>query len=76
MDDAPTDLRDTRGRLKKLALAAVIGGVLTFFTVRAMMSSGHGPNHDPVGLSIMPLLGIAIFVVTTAASHRVLSKKR
>jgi len=76
MDDASIDLRNTRGRLKKLALAALIGGVMTFFTVRAMMSSGHGPNPDPVGASIMPLLGLAIFVVTTSVSHRVISKKR
>ncbi|HEX5059375.1 MAG TPA: hypothetical protein VFV99_08450 [Kofleriaceae bacterium] len=69
------DLRDTRGRLKKLALAALIGAVLTFFTVRAMMSSGHG-NHDPVGASIMPLLGVFIFVLTTAFAHRIVSKKR
>ena len=70
------DLRNTRGRLKKLALAAVIGGVMTFFTLQAMMSSGRGPNADPVGASIMPLLGLAIFVATTSLSHRVLSKKR
>jgi hypothetical protein len=75
MDDA-TDLRNTRGRLKKLAIAALIGGVLTFFTTRAMMSSGHGGNTDPVGASIMPLLGIAIFVMTTAFANRILSKKR
>jgi hypothetical protein len=74
MDDA-TDLRNTRGRLKKLAIAAVIGAVLTFFTTRAMMSTGHG-NTDPVGASIMPLLGLVIFVMTTAFAHRILSKKR
>ena len=57
MDDGSLDLdlRNTRGRLKKLALAALIGGVLTFFTLRAMTSSGHGGNQDPVGASIMPL---------------------
>lgn len=76
MDDAPTDLRNTRGRLIKLAIAAAIGGVLTFFTLLAMMSSGRGPNHDPVGASIMPLLGVFIFVLTTAAAHRIVSKKR
>ena len=75
MDDGSFDLRDTRGRLKKLALAALIGAVLTFFTVRAMMSSGHG-NQDPVGASIMPLLGVFIFVLTTAFAHRIVSKKR
>ncbi len=76
MDDASTDLRNTRARLIKLAIAAVIGGVLTAFTLLAMMSSGRGPNEDPVGASIMPLLGVAIFVLTTAFAHRILSKKR
>ena len=76
MDDAPVDLRNTRARLVTLAIAAVIGGVLTFFMLQAMMSSGRGPNHDPVGASIMPLLGVAIFVMTTAFAHRILSKKR
>jgi hypothetical protein len=74
MDDA-TDLRNTRARLIKLAIAAVIGGVLAFFTTSAMMSTGHG-NTDPVGASIMPLLGVAIFVLTTAFAHRIISKKR
>ena len=76
MDDESFDLRNTRGRLKKLALAALIGAVLTFFTVLAMSSSGRGPNHDPVGASIMPLLGVFMFVLTTAFAHRILSKKR
>ena len=74
--DESTDLRNTRARLIKLAIAAAIGGVLTFFTVMAMMSSGRGPNHDPVGASIMPLLGVAIFVVTTSMAHKIISKKR
>ena len=74
MDDA-TDLRNTRGRLIKLAIAAAIGAVFAFFTTRAMMSTGHG-NTDPVGASIMPLLAIAIFVMTTAFANRILSKKR
>jgi hypothetical protein len=75
MDDSSMDLRDTRGRLRKLAIAAAIGAVLTFFTVKAMTSSG-GSNHDPVGASIMPLLGIFIFVLTTAFANKILSKKR
>ena len=74
MDDA-TDLRNTRARLIRLAIAAVIGGVLAFFSTRAMMSTGHG-NTDPVGASIMPLLGGVIFVMATAMAHRILSKKR
>jgi hypothetical protein len=74
--DESMDLRNTKGRLIKLAIAAAIGGVLTFFMVLAMTSTGRGPNPDPVGASIMPLLGVAIFVVTTMFSHRIISKKR
>lgn len=75
MDDESFDLRNTRGRLKKLALAALIGAVLTFFTIRAMTSTSHG-NSDPVGASIMPLLSVFIFVLTTAFAHKIVSKKR
>ena len=75
MDEPSIDLRDTRGRLRKLAIAAVIGAVLTFFTVKAMTSSGHGGNHDPVGASIMPLLGLFIFVLTTSFAHNILTKR-
>jgi len=70
------DIRNTRGRLVKLAIAAAIGGVLTFFTMLAMTSSGKGANPDPIGLSIMPLLGVAIFVLTTSFSLKIISKKR
>ena len=71
-----TDIRNTRGRLVKLGIAAAIGGILTFFTVMAMTSTGRGANGDPVGMTIMPLLGVAIFVVTTSMAHKIISKKR
>jgi hypothetical protein len=71
-----TDLRNTRRRLGRLALAAVIGGILTFFMMKAMTSSGPSPNHDPVGASIAPLLAIFVFVVTTGFSHAILSRRR
>ena len=71
-----TDLRNTKGRLRKLALAAAIGAIFTFFMMKAMMSSGPGPNHDPVGASIAPLLAIFVFVVTTGFSHKILSRRR
>lgn len=75
MDDN-TDLRNTRGRLRRLALAAAIGAVFTVFTMKAMLSSGPGPNHDPVGASIAPLLAIFVFVVTTGFGHSLLSKRK
>jgi hypothetical protein len=74
--DESTDLRNTRGRLIKLAIAAAIGGVLTVFTMLGITNTGRGPNPDPVGASIIPLLGVAIFVVTTSFAHKFISKKR
>jgi hypothetical protein len=70
------DLRNTRARLKTLALAVIIGGIFTFFTMLAMTSSGRGPNKDPVGSSIFPLLTIFVFVIETTVAHKIISKKR
>lgn len=71
-----SDLRNTRPRLIKLAIAAAIGGVLTFFTIRAMTDSGRGPNEDPVGSGSVAILAIAVFVVTTLFAHKIITKKR
>lgn len=71
-----TDLRNTRGRLIKLAIAAAIGGVLTFFLVQAMTNSGRGPNEDPIGTGSVGILAIAVFVVTTLCAHKIITKKR
>jgi hypothetical protein len=71
-----TDLRNTKARLTRLALAAIAGAILTFFMMKAMLSSGRGPNHDPVGASIAPLLAIFVFVVTTGISHTIISRRR
>ena len=45
------DLRDSRGRLTRLAIAAAIGSVV---------------NPDPVAAGSVGMLAIGIFVVTTA----------
>jgi hypothetical protein len=71
-----TDLRNTRGRLIQLAIAAAIGGVLTFFLIQAMTHSGRGPNEDPVGAGSVGMLAIAVFVVTTLVAHKIITKKR
>lgn len=70
------DLRNTRSRLTKLGIAAVLGAIFTFFTMKSINSSGPAANHDPVGASTVPLLAIFIFVVTTAAAHAILSRRR
>lgn len=75
-DMESVDIRNTRARLVKLGIAALIGAVLTFFTVTSIANDGRGPNSDPIGTSSVGLLAIAIFVVTTMFAHKFLSKKR
>jgi hypothetical protein len=68
------DLHDYGPRLWRLGFAALIGLVLTFFSVKAMTSSGRGPNDDPVGLGSVGMLAFAMFVLTTGFAHKILSK--
>lgn len=75
-DDTPVDLHGYGPRLRKIVIAAVIGAVLTFFSVKGMTSTGRGPNQDPVGLGSVGMVAIAMFVLTTVFAHKILSKKR
>ena len=68
------DLRDMRGRLRRLAIAAAIGLAVTWLVMRAIGSSGPHANSDPVGASTVPLLAIGMFVVITAALTGVLAR--
>lgn len=77
MSDPAADLHNYRPRLVRLAIAAGIGAVITVLAMLAIDSSaGRGPNSDPVGLSSVAFLAIAIFVVTTAASHGIIGALR
>jgi hypothetical protein len=70
-----TDLRNFRPRLIRLAIAAAVGAVLTYFTVHAMASSGRGPNADAISSSSVGVLAIAIWVITTMGSYSILSRR-
>jgi hypothetical protein len=70
-----TDIRNTTGRLKTLAVAALIGAVFTYFTIRAVTSGEHR-NNDPIQGSSVYLLAIFDFVLTTAFAAKILSKKK
>ena len=74
--EVAVDLHDYGPRLRRLAIAAVIGLVFTFFSVKAMTTSGRGPNEDPVGMGSVGMLAFAMFVVTTGFAHKILSKHR
>jgi hypothetical protein len=58
------DLRDHRGRLTRLAIAAAIASIVTLIVLRAI---GPAENPDPVAAGSVGMLAIGIFVVTTAA---------
>lgn len=68
------DLRDMRGRLRRLALAAVLGVALTALAMHAIDGSGPPANSDPVGASTVPLLAIGMFVATTSVIVAVLGR--
>ncbi len=69
MPDEVVDLCGVRGRLVRLGLALVVGLVVTVATMLWIVSVSAEPNSDPVGGSIVWLLAIAMYVVTSAVAH-------
>lgn len=74
MDDSSVDLHNYGPRLRKLAIAAIIGAVMTFFAVKGMTHTGRGPNPDPVGVSSVGMVAFAMFIVVTLFAHKILTK--
>ncbi|MBA3459006.1 MAG: hypothetical protein H0T46_03530 [Deltaproteobacteria bacterium] len=74
MDDAP-DLRNFRPRLIRLAIAAAISAVFTWFTLQAMLSSGRGPSGDPISSASVGVLAIAVFVIVTMTAYAIVSRR-
>ncbi|MEP6860567.1 MAG: hypothetical protein ABJE66_08110 [Deltaproteobacteria bacterium] len=72
--ELPTDLRDTKGRLQRLAIAAVVSLVITAVVMHWINSVSRAPNADPVGASTVPLLAISMFVVITALGAGLLKR--
>ncbi len=73
--DEPTpDLRDHRGRLRRLLIAGTIGGVLTAVGLYGILAVAVEPNKDPVAGASVVMLGIAMFVVATAVVLGVISR--
>ena len=73
MDDS-IDLRDSRGRLVRLGIAAAIGLLVTFVAMHWINGWSRAPNADPVGASELPLLAIGVFVVVTAVMTGVIAR--
>ena len=68
------DLLDTRGRMLRLAAAAVIGLVCAILLFQMIASVAVPPNADPMSkLSGIELRG-GLFLVSTAVIHAILTR--
>ena len=76
MDDNPIDLRDHRGRLVRLGVAAMLGLLVTAIVMHWIMSGSDAPNTDPVGASTAPLLAIGMFVTLTSLFAALITRFR
>lgn len=70
MDPSDTDLLDTRGRLRRLALAAAVALAITVAVMRWIIAVSKEPNADPMGGSIVGLVAICVFTMACAVVHR------
>ncbi len=69
------DLRNTRGRLIRLTIAATIALAVTVLAMLGIDASGtRGANSDPIGSSSVGLLAIFMFVLGTAGVHALLNR--
>ena len=69
------DLRNTRGRLIRLAISASIALAITILAMLGIDASGtRGANSDPIGSSSVGLLAIFMFVLGTAGVDTMLRR--
>jgi len=74
MSDLDTDILDRSGRLKRIGLAMLIGGVATFFMMNSMIHSGQGPQKDPIGQASVVIMGVIMFVLSSAMCAKFISR--
>ena len=72
--DETVDLLDTRGRMLRLLLAAVIGAVLSYMLFGVVQSLAVGPNPDPVSQMSQITMRAGLFLAATAIVNAVLSR--
>ncbi len=74
MDATNVDLLDTRGRVVRLAIAAVCGLALAVVVFGLIRSIAVPPNGDPISKLGGVELALGLFLVLTAIVHAVLTK--
>ena len=76
MTELDTDILDRGGRLKRIGLAMLVGGAITFVVLSAMINSGRGPQQDPIGQASVVIMGVIMFVLLSSVTHRVITRVR
>jgi hypothetical protein len=76
MDPVNVDIKDTRGRLIRLAASLGLAAVITVLALIGMRSVSGDPNADPIGGSVMGFVGLLVFVLTSVAIAGVISVVR
>lgn len=74
MSALDTDILDRSGRLKRIGLAMLIGGVATFFMLSTMINSGRGPQQDPIGQTSVVMMGVVMFVLSSSMCAKLISR--
>ena len=69
MDEPTIDLRDHRGRLRRVIAAAALGILITVIVLGWIRSVAATPNADPVSGASVGLLAIAMGVVISMVMH-------
>ena len=73
-DAEQVDLLDTRGRVIRLAISAVVGFVLAFVVFGLVRMVAVAPNGDPISKLGGMELALGLFLVFTAIVQAVLTK--
>jgi hypothetical protein len=72
--DGTVDLLDTRGRMLRLLVAAVIGAVVSYMVFGVVQSLAVGPNPDPVSQMSQITMRAGLFLAATALVNAVLGR--
>lgn len=73
-DAEQVDLLDTRGRVIRLAISAVVGFVLAFVVFGLIRMVAVAPNGDPISKLGGMELALGLFLVFTAIVQAILTR--
>jgi hypothetical protein len=75
MTELDTDILDRGGRLRRICLAMLIGGVATFLVLYMMVNSGRGPEKDPISQASVVIMGIVMFALSSSILTKFIGRR-